>query len=192
MPVSKAHGRNSKRQVRGFGQRSSRIILVSLLILIVVGVGIFAYYEIKRRELISFLDYYHAYKPNFTYEQLGLVDVDKLPRVGGNLIFKSLVIAFTFNLPDVYDDVPYLRITYLSGPQCNSSQYPSSVNCQQMLLIIPDNNVTVTDRIQPLYAGPLNTFALDLYTKTGEHIEWHLYLFLATCIGTDDNGGLQD
>ena len=58
----------------------------------------------------------------------------------------------------------------------------------KMLLIIPTNNVTVMDR--SISAGPLNNFGFDLNTETGAHIEWQLYLFLATYVGTG-NRGLQ-
>jgi hypothetical protein len=159
-----------------------------MLTVIVVGAGAYEYYQIQQEELIQFLNHYRAYNSDFKYEQLAVVDVDTLSKLSGNLAFKSLIITYTFNPPDEYDDVPYLRLTYASGPACNISQYPSSVNCHEMLLIIPTNNVTVMDKA--LSAGPLNNFGFDLYTETGAHIEWQLYLFLATYVGTG-NGGLQ-
>ncbi|MGD0423376.1 MAG: hypothetical protein ABSA92_07950 [Candidatus Bathyarchaeia archaeon] len=119
-----------------------------------------------------------------------------MPKPNGNLTVQNLIINYSFHPADAYDGVPYLRLTYVSGPRCNVSQSPSSTNCHELLLIIPNNNVTnlsSPSRTGPgyvLYAGPLNTFLFDLQTDAGEHIEWHLYLFLATYTGTD-GGGLQ-
>ena len=159
-----------------------------MLSVILVGAGVYEYYQIQQEELIGFLNHHHAYDSAFKYEQLAVIDVDTLAKPSGNLTFKSLTITYTFNPPDEYDDVPYVRLTYASGPACNISQYPSSVNCHEMLLIIPTNNVTVMDR--SISAGPLNNFGFDLNTETGAHIEWQLYLFLATYVGTG-NRGLQ-
>jgi hypothetical protein len=167
-----------------------------LLILVTIGAAIYEYYQARQQEIIQFLIAYHAYSPNFKYEPLMEVNVDTLPKPRGNLSVQNLIIDYTFNPADEYDSVPYLRLTYVSGPPCDVSQIPSSTNCQEMLLIIPNNNVTNMSspmRSGPsyaLYAGPLNNFIFDLQTDTGEHIKWHLYLFLATYTGTDD-GGLQ-
>jgi hypothetical protein len=166
------------------------ILLVILLAVATAGAGAYVFDQIQKREVVSFLNYYHAYDSYFTYELLAVVDVDMLSRSGGNLSFHNLMVAYAFNPPDAYDNVPYLRITYVSGPPCNVSGFPSSVNCHQMLLIIPLNNIS--DRVQILRAGPRNTFGLDLYTGSGQHIEWRLYLFLATYLGPDENGGLNE
>lgn len=176
-------------------RRSKLIVLASLLIVIALGAGVYGYYQIQQEELIQFLTQYHAYNPNFKYEPLVIIDVDALTKTGGNLTIRNLIIAYKFNSADEYDNVPYLRITYVYGPPCNISQSPSSTNCHEMLLIIPDNNLTNTSSLRQtlghvLYAGPLNNFGFDLQTETGEHIEWHLYLFLLTYLGTD-GGGLQ-
>ena len=160
-----------------------------MLILIALAAGVYVYYQIQQEELTQFLTYYHAYNPNFKYEPLIAIDVDALPKTGGNLTVHNLIIAYTFNSADEYDNVPYLRITYVSGPPCNVSQFPSSTNCDQMLLIIPNNNVTNTGSLrQGIYAGPHNSFGFDLQTETGEHIKWHLYLFLMTYVGTGGGG----
>ena len=159
-----------------------------ILIVLVTAIGVYEYYQLKQEELIRILIHYQAYNPNFKYEEFAALDVDSLPKPNGNLTFRDLIIAYTFNSPDEYDSVPYLKVTYLSGPACNVSQSPSSVNCHEMLLIIPENNVNITAR--HLYAGPLNSFGFDLNTETGEHITWHLYLFLLTYIGTNSRGFL--
>ena len=162
-------------------------ILFIILIVVLVSAGVYAHYQIQQQELIQFLNHYGAYNPKFKYEPFAIVDVDKLPHPAGNITSRNIVIAYTFNAPDAFDDVPYLRITYVSGPPCNISQLPSSDNCHQMLVIIPNNNVAATNNV--LYAGPLNNYGFDLYTETGTHIVWRLYLFLATYVGTDQSGG---
>ena len=177
-------------------RRIKLIVLATLLVAIAVGAAIYGYYQVQQQELIQFLTHYHAYNSNFEYEALIEVNVDTLSKPSGNLTFHNLVIGYSFNPADEYDSVPYLRITYLSGPPCDVSQYPSSTNCHEMLLIIPDNNVTNTSSSSHsgpgyvLYAGPLNNFGFDLQTDSGEHIEWRLYLFLATYKGSG-SGGLQ-
>ena len=177
-------------------RRTKLIVLATLIVAITIGAAIYGYYEVQQQELIQFLAHYHAYNSNFKYEALIEVTVDMLPKPNGNLTVRNLIIGYSFNPPDEYDNVPYFRITYISGPPCNISQFPSSTNCHEMLLIIPNNNVTNTSspsHLGPgyvLYAGPLNNFGFDLQTDTGEHIEWHLYLFLATYTGKG-NEGLQ-
>jgi hypothetical protein len=177
-------------------RRSKLILLIILLMGIAIGGGIYGYYKVQEQELIQFLARYHAYNSNFKYEALMEVNVDALPKPNGNLTVQNLIIGYTFNSADEYDSVAYFRLTYLSGPPCNVSQTPSSTNCQQMLLIIPNNNVTNNSspsRSGPgyvLYARPLNNFIFDLRTDAGEYIEWHLYLFLMIYLGTD-GGGLQ-
>ena len=167
-----------------------------MLVVIAIGVVIYECYQAQEQELIQFLIEYHAYNPNFKYEALMEVNVDTLPKPNGNLTVQNLIIDYAFNPADEYDSVPYLRLTYVSGPPCNVSQFPSSTNCHEMLLIIPNNNVTNMSSpsgsgpAYALYAGPLNNFMFDLQTDSGEHIEWHLYLFLATYTG-NDSGGLQ-
>jgi hypothetical protein len=115
-----------------------------------------------------------------------VVDIDSLRKPSGNLTVGNLIIAYTFHPPDSVDNVPYVWLTYLSAPPCNTSANPSSGNCQQILLIIPNNNVTPPNREHALYASPLNGFGFELYTENGKHIEWHLYLFLATYNGTSN------
>lgn len=177
-------------------RRTKLIALAILLVAIAIGAAIYGYYQVQQQELIQVLTEYHAYNPDFKYEALMEVNVDTLSRPNGNLTVQSLIIDYAFNPADVYDSVPYLRLTYVSGPPCNVSQFPSPTNCHEMLLIIPNNNVTNTSspsRSGPgyvLYAGPLNSFLFDLQTDTGEHIEWRLYLFLATYTGSG-GGGLQ-
>jgi hypothetical protein len=150
----------------------------------VIVAGVVTYDQLQQEDLIRFLSRYDAYNPDFKYEPLIVIDVDALPKTGGNLTVRNLIIAYTFNSADAYDNVTYLKITYLSGPACNVSQFPSTT-CHEMLLIIPNNNVTNTSALRQgpdyaLYAGPTNNFGFDLQTETGEHIEWHLYLFVVT------------
>jgi len=174
-------------------RRTKLLIVASILIMIVLS-AVYAYYQIRQQEIIQFLTSYHAYNPDFKYEPLIVLEVDNLSKSGGNVSIQNLKIGYTFNQPDEYDDVPYLKLTYLSGPPCNVSQYPSSTNCREMLVIIPINNLTNPTSLtqtHALYAGPLNNFGFDLQTETGAHIEWHLYLFLATYVGIYESG-LQD
>jgi hypothetical protein len=174
--------------------RRTKLALATMVVVIAIGAAIYGYHQAQQQELIQFLTEYHAYNPNFEYEALMEVNVDRLPKPNGNLTVQNLIITYAFNPADEYDSVPYLRLTYLSGPPCNVSQFPSSTNCHEILLIVPNNNVTNTSspmRSGPsyvLYAGPLNSFIFDLQTDAGEHIEWHLYLFLMTYQGTDSGG----
>jgi len=177
-------------------RRTKLIAVASVLIAIAIAGATYGYYAMQQQELITVLRQYHAYNPEFKYESLVEVDVDALPKPNGNFTIHNLVIDYGFYAADAYDSVPYLRLTYVSGPPCNVSQFPSSTNCREILLIIPNNNVTNlsspshTGPGYVLYAGPLNHFIFDLQTETGEHIAWRLYLFLATYTGTD-GGGLQ-
>jgi len=171
--------------------RRARLIgVATFLIVLAIGVAIYSYYEAQHQELIQFLVQYRAYNPNFNYEALAEVNVDALQRPNGNFTVENLMISYTFNSADEYDSVPYFRFTYESGPPCNVSQFPSSSNCREMLLIIPNNNITNVaspTRQGPgyvLYAGPLNSFVFDLETEMGQHIAWRLYLFLLTYVGT--------
>lgn len=172
-------------------RRAKLIILASVLIVIVLA-AVYAYYQIQQQEIIQFLTQYHAYSPNFKYEPLIVLDVDSLSKSAGNVTVQNLQISYTFNGPDEYDDVPYLKLIYISGPACNVAQSPSATNCREMLVIIPVNNLangSSLTQIHALYAGPLNYFGFDLQTDTGVHIAWQLYLFLATYVGAQD--GLQ-
>jgi hypothetical protein len=54
-----------------------------------------------------------------------------------------------------------------------------------MLLIIPNNNVTYPSQELPLYAHPLNSYGFELYTASGKHSEWYLYLFLVSDAGVN-------
>jgi hypothetical protein len=159
---------------------------VAALIVVIIVVGVFAYYQIQQIELVSFLTQYGAYKPNVKYTALSVVDVDSLPKPSGNLTVGTLLITYAFHQPDNLDNVPYFWLTYVSGGTCTSTGSASSSDCHQMLLIIPDNNVTTTTKQPPLYANPLNSYGFELYTANGEHIEWHLYLFLATFTGNNE------
>jgi len=175
--------------------RSRRVkltIVACLIVIIALAVGTYAYNQIQQQEVIRFLTQYHAYSPDFKYQPLDVIDVDALSKSGGNITVQNLIIGYAFDQPDAYDNVPYLKLTYLAGPPCNVSQFPTPENCHEMLVIIPINNVTTTNslsQIHTLYAGPLNNFGFDLQTETGAHIEWYLYLFLATYTGS--GGGLQ-
>jgi hypothetical protein len=169
-----------------FGKSSKRIVLLAILIVTLVGAGVFAFYQIQQEELVSFLTQYGAYNPKFKYEPFAVIDVDSLARPAGNFTQGKLVITYSFHLPDNIDNVPYLWLTYVSAPPCNNSGNPSSGSCHQMLLIIANNNVTPPDTEHALYASPLKSFGFELSTDTGEHIEWHLYLFIVTYNGTDD------
>jgi hypothetical protein len=166
------------------GKRSKRIVLLATLVAIIVAVGVFEFYQIQQEQLVSFLKQYGAYDARFKYEPLAVVDIDSLQKPAGNLTAGKLIIAYAFHPADNVDNVPYLWLTYVSAPPCNASTNPSSGTCQQLLLIIPNNNVTPPNRVHGLYASPLNSFGFELYTATGAHIEWHLYLFLATYNGT--------
>jgi len=156
-----------------------RVLLLVIIIGVIVG-GVYAYDVAQKLETVSFLKRLGAYDPYYSYERIAVIDVDSLPRTGSNITFRNLIVAFTFNPPDEFDNVAYLRITYVSGPPCSVSGQPSSVNCKQMLVIIPNNNVS--NRVEVLRAGPRNTFGLDLYTNSGQHIEWRLFLFLASLV----------
>ena len=166
------------------GKRVKRIALLAILVAIIVGGGVFAFYQIQQQQLVSFLKQYDAYDTKFKYEPLAVVDIDSLPKPAGNLTAGKLIIAYAFHPADNLDNVSYVWLTYLSGPPCNNTANPSSGNCNQFLLIIPNNNVTPPNRQHAVYVSPQNSFGLELYTETGEHIEWHLYLFLATNNGT--------
>ena len=171
--------------------RRAKLIIIATTLTIIALAGAYAYEQIQQHEIIQFLTRYHAYSPDFKYEPLIVLDVDALSKSGGNVTVKDLTISYRFNAADEYDDVPYLKLTYDSGPPCNISQFPSSTNCREMLVIIPVNNLTNESsltQIHALYAGPLNNFGFDLQTETGTHIEWHLYLFLATYVGGDQSG----
>jgi hypothetical protein len=165
------------------GKRSKRIVLLATLVTILVAVGVLAFYQIQQEQLVSFLTEYGAYDAKFKYEPLAVVDIDSLPKPTGNLTAGKLIITYAFHPADNVDNVPYVWLTYVSAPPCSTSATPSSGNCQQLLLIIPNNNVTPPNRQHALYASPLNSFGFELYTGTGAHIEWHLDLFLATYNG---------
>lgn len=160
-------------------KRLRLMLLATALIAITLIVGVLAFYQIQQMELVSFLRQYGAYNSSFKYTPLLVVDVDSIARPTGNLSTSPLVITYAFHQADNVDNVPYLWLTYVSGNSCDQSGKGSS-QCHQMLLIIPDNNVTLPGKEPPLYAHPLNSYGFELYTASGEHIEWHLYLFLVT------------
>jgi hypothetical protein len=152
---------------------------VAVVVAILIGVGVFAYYQVQQQELVSFLTKYGAYNSRFSYTPVAVIDVDSLPKPSGNLTFGTLIIAYAFHQPDSLDNIPYLWLTYVSGG-CNSGDAGSVGGCREVLLIIPDNNVTYPGQEPPLYAHPLKSYGFELYTASGEHIEWHLYLFLVS------------
>jgi len=156
------------------------MVQVVVVIAIMIGVGVIAYFQIQQQELVSFLTQYGAYNPKFSYTPLAVVDVDLLPKPSGNLTFGTLIIAYAFHQPDNLDSIPYLWLTYVTGGGCNSGNAASVGRCRELLLIIPDNNVTYPGQEPLLYAHPLNSYGFELYTASGEHIEWHLYLFLVS------------
>lgn len=156
------------------------ITLAATLGVILVGVGVFVYCQIQQEELVSYLRQYGAYDARFKYEPLTVIDVDSLPKPAGNLSIEKLILVYEFHPPDQLDNVSYLWLTYAAAPPCNSNGIPPSSSCEQRLIIIPNNNVTPPNMQHALYANPLNSFGFELYTARGQHIEWHLYLFLAT------------
>jgi len=166
------------------GKRSKRIVLLATLVAILVGVGVFAFYQIQQEQLVSFLTGYGAYDARFKYEPLTVVDIDSLPKPAGNLTADDLTITYVFHPADNLDNVPYVWLTYVSAPPCSTSAMQPSSSCQQFLLIIPNNNVTPPNMERALYAKPQNSFGFELYNETGGHIDWRLYLFLATYNGT--------
>lgn len=165
------------------GKRSKRIVLLATLVAIMVGGGVFAFYQIQQQQLVSFLRLYDAYDSRFKYDPLSVVNIDSLPRPVGNLTAGNLIINYAFHSPDNLDNVSYVWLNFVSAPPCNDTTSSSSGNCQQFLLIIPNNNVTQPNRQHAVYVSPHNSFGLELSTETDEHIEWHLYLFLATYNG---------
>ena len=167
------------------GKRSKLIIRVAAVVVIVIGVGVFAYYQIQQQELVSFLTQYGAYNSKFSYTPVAVVDIDSLPKPSGNLTFGTLIITYAFHQPDNLDSIPYLWLTYVSGGGCNSGGAGSVGGCHQTLLIIPDSNASYPSQEPPLYASPLKSYGFELYTASGEHIEWHLYLFLVSEAGVN-------
>jgi len=155
------------------------MVQLVVVIVIIMGVSIIAYYQVQQEELVSFLTEYRAYDPKFSYTPIAVVDVDSLPKPSGNLTFGKLIIAYAFHQPDNLDNIPYLWLTYVSEG-CNAGNAESVGGCREMLLIISDNNVTYPGQEPPLYAHPLNNYGFELYTASGGHIEWHLYLFLVS------------
>jgi len=159
------------------------IVRAAAVVAIMIGVGVFAYYQIQQQELVSFLTQYGAYNSKFSYTRVAVVDVDSLPKPSGNLTFGTLIITYEFHQPDNIDNIPYLWLTYVSGGDCNSGGAGPVGGCGEMLLIIPNNNVTYPSQEPPLFAHPLKSYGFELYTTSGEHIEWHLYLFLVSDAG---------
>ena len=89
--------------------RSRRVkftIVASLIVIIGLAVGVYAYSQIQQQEIIRFLTRYHAYSPDFKYQPLDVMDVDSLPKSGGNITVQNLIIDYAFNQPDEYDNVP--------------------------------------------------------------------------------------
>jgi len=168
------------------GKRRLSMVQVVVVIAIILGVGTIAYYQIQQQELVSFLTQYGAYSPKFWYTPIAVLDVDSLPKPSGNLTFGKLTIAYAFHQPDNLDNIPYLWLTYVSGGGCNAGNAGSAGGCRETLLIIPDNNVTYPGQEPPLYAHPLNSYGFELYTASGGHIEWHLYLFLVSERGANN------
>ena len=173
------------------GKRCKSIILVSVVVAIMIGVGVFAYYQIRQQELVSFLTQYGAYNSNFSYTPVAVIDVDSLPIPSGNLTFGTLIIAYAFHQPDNFDNLPYLWLTYVTGGICSFPGTESVGQCREVLLIIPDNNVTYPSQEPPLYAHPHSSYGFELSTASGKHIEWHLYLFLVSAAEVN-NGTLPN
>ena len=65
------------------GKRGISMVQVVVVIAIMIGVGVIAYFQIQQQELVSFLTQYGAYNPKFSYTPVAVVDVDSLPKPSG-------------------------------------------------------------------------------------------------------------
>ena len=156
------------------GKHCKLIVEVTAIIAIIIGVAVFAYQQFQQQELVSFLTEYGAYNAAFSYTPVAVVDVDSLPKPSGNLTFGTIIISYVFHQSDNFDPIPYLWLTYVSGGTV------SAAGRHEILLIVPDNNATYPGQEPPLYANQRKSYGFELYTASGEHIEWHLYLFLVS------------
>jgi len=178
------------------------LILGAVLILIILGAIAYEYFQGQReRDVIDILKQEGVWHAGANYEKFVDVDVDSLPKPSGEWTYKTVTVNYTFLSQCLNCE---LQLTYILNP----TQSCYTVSCNQAVLFVATNNVTSLGRgmlsnpsvdytgFNPYfdYWGPTTTRGggyycywyaycshfLPLTTFTGQHIAWHLYLYLVT------------
>jgi hypothetical protein len=166
------------------------LILGAVLILVMLGAMAYQYYQGQReRDVINILKQEGVWYTQTNYEKFVDADVDSLSKPSGQWTYKTATVNYTLQYNPTSPQYNRLQITYILNSTEDCSHY-SGCSYNQDVLLVATNNVTAlgqgTGNPYFDYWGPTNYLnvpyyrSLDLNTPTGQHIAWHIYLYLVT------------